>query len=150
MITILEALTEANKEAGIKTFSFANLQEFNSFIDSFKALDYPINVIVPIPLTGNLLPNRTKDNLSIQGWMLTRIKEDTNNYRSSKIEEDYINPMRRLAKKFLVKLCESDIVDPEVDNIAYSIKPEYMFLATHVFGVSYTCTLPINSNVCGC
>lgn len=148
-MTILDALTEANTAAGIKTFSFANLQEFNSFIDSFKALDYPINVIVPIPLNGNILPSRTKDNLSIQGWMITRINEDTNNYRSAKIEDDYIHPMRKLAKKFLVKLSETDIVDPEVDNIAYSIRPEYMFLATHVFGVSYTCTLPINSKICG-
>ena len=149
-MTILEALTEANTAAGIKTFSFANLQEFNSFIDSFKGLDYPVNVIVPVPLTGNLLPSRTKDVLNIQGWMLTRIKEDTNNYRSAKIEDDYIHPMRKLAKKFLVNLCQTDIVDPEIDDIGYSIRPEYMFLATHVFGVSYTCNLPINSKICGC
>ncbi len=147
-MSILDALEEANKEAKIKTLSFANLQEFNSFIDSFKFLDFPVNVVVPVPISGQFLDNRVKDVAQIQGWMLTRISQDTNDYRSVKIEPDYIDPMRRLAKKFLHKLIDTDIVDSEVTAINYTIRPEYMFLATHCFGVSYTINLPLIDNVC--
>ena len=147
-MTILEALEEANKAAGIKTFSFANIQEFNAFIDSFKGLDYPVNVVVPVNISGVFLNNMVKDVAAIQGWMLTRLQQDTDNFRSIKIEPDYIDPMRRKAKKFLRALLDTDIVDSEVESVSYTIRPEYKFLATNTFGVSYTMNLPILDHVC--
>lgn len=150
-MTLLEAIQEANTAAGIDagSLAFAQLQEFNSFMDSFEFDDYPVNVVVPIEINGVITePYRIKDVAVIQGWMLTRIAQDTNDYRSVQIEPTYINPMRILAKKFMVALLNTDIIDPEVSNVSYSIMPEYQFLNAHLFGVSYRINLPVHSRVC--
>lgn len=149
-MTILEAIQEAHAAAGIApaSLAFAQLQEFNSFMDSFQFSDYPVNVVVPVGIRGTFMNNRVKDIATVRGWMLTRISEDTNNFRSVQIEPVYINPMRVLAKRFLRQLLETDIIDPEVEPVTYTIDPEYMFLTAHLFGVSYSISLPLRDNVC--
>lgn len=147
-MTILETLTDATDTAGFKGLSFANLQEFNAFMDSFNFNEYPRNVVVPYNLNGTLKNNRKKKVILIQGWALLRIPQDTNDWRSLLLEKDFIQPMREMAEKFVVQLVNSDLTDPEVENIQYSIKPEYMFLASHLFGVSYSVSWPIKGNIC--
>lgn len=147
-MSILEELQQANTAAKVKDLSFANLQEFNSFMDSFTFLEYPRNVVVPFSLNGTFAGNRVKDVIPLQGWMLTRIKEDTNDWRSVKLEPDYIAPMRSLARKFLIQLLNSDLTDPEVANVTYQIVPEYMFLSSHLFGVSYRMNWPVAGKLC--
>lgn len=149
-MTILEGIQEAHEATGLDAdrLSFASLQEFNSFTDSFRFADYPRNVVVPPRITGTLLNNRTKEILLIRGWFLTRISQDTNNFRRVSIEPTYIAPMRQLARKFVRKLADIDINDPEVVPISYTIDSEYQFLKDHLFGVSYTINLPIYSYVC--
>lgn len=147
-MTILEALQEADIATKTKGLSFANLQEFNSFKDSFTHLEYPRNVVVPFTLQGTFASNRSKDIIPIQGWMLTRLKQDTNDWRSVQLEPDYIAPMRALARKFLIHLVNSDLTDPEITNITYSITPEFMFLDAHLFGVSYRMNWPVIGKLC--
>jgi len=147
-LSILEELQLANTAAKVKDLSFANLQEFNSFMDSFTFLEYPRNVVVPFSLNGTFVANRVKDVIPLQGWMLTRIREDTNDWRSVKLEPDYIAPMRSLARTFLIKLLDSDLTDPEVNNVTYSITPEFMFLSSHLFGVSYRMNWPVVGKLC--
>lgn len=150
MTTILEAVTQANTNAGIRTLSFANLQEFQSFMDSFTFQEWPVNVLVPFTVNGTTNMDNGIRNavVLLQGWVLTRVKEDPNDYRSKAFEEKYLNPMRTLAKKFIKQVINSDIVDRNVSSITDTIVPEYMFLNAHTFGVSYTLNLPIRDNVC--
>jgi hypothetical protein len=147
-MTILQAIEQANDTAGIKTFQFATLQEWNSFIDSCKVDDYPLNLLVPYTLSTRYKNNRTKDALNLEGWVLTRIAEDTNNYRSPSMEELYIAPMRMLARKFVRALLETDIIDSEVEDVDATFPPEFMFLSYHTFGVSYRTTIPLSGYVC--
>ncbi len=147
-MTILEGIQEANTAAQIQTLSFATLQEFNSFMDSFTFDKYPVNVVVPIVVRSTFKNNRVKDVFALQGWVLTRIPEDTNNFRSPAMEENYLAPMRNKARKFIRALLNTDMIDPEVEDVAASFTPEYMFLAAHLFGVSYDASIPINSQVC--
>jgi hypothetical protein len=145
-LTLLEALQEANSAVkGIKGLSFANIQEFNSFTDSFNFNDWPRNVVVPIVLDGTFREGdpRPHEIINLQGWMVTRINQDTNDYRSVKIEPDYIAPMRAAARTFLRKLTESDLTNPEVGDISYRIGSEYQWLSTHLFGVFYTMRWPV-------
>lgn len=148
MASIIEELELATENAGFKGLSFANLQEFNSFMDSFTFREYPRNVIVPYNLNGTLKNNRKKKYITLQGWGLLRIAEDTNDWRSVKLEEKYIQPMRVMVEKFLVQIANSDVTDPEVEDITWSIRPEYMFLSAHLFGVSYTINWPIRGSIC--
>ncbi len=148
MSTIIETLEEATDNAGFKGLSFANLQEFNAFHDSFNFLDYPRNIILPYNTNGQIVNNRKKKVIQLQGWALTRIKEYTNDWRSIKLEEKYIHPLRVMTEKFIVAIVNSDLTDPEVTNVAYTIRPEYMLLNSHLFGVSYTLNWPIKGNLC--
>lgn len=147
-MSIIETLDEASLLAGFKGLSFANLQEFNAFHDSFNFLDYARNVIVPYNTNGVITDNRKKKVILLQGWGLTRIKEDTNDWRSIKLEKDYIQPMRVMTEKFIVQVINSDLTDTEVRDISYTIRPEYMFLNSHLFGVSYTLNWPTKGNLC--
>lgn len=147
-MTILETLKQASSDAGFKGLSFANLQEFNAFMDSFTFLEYPRCVVVPYNTNGRFVKSKKKKIIPLQGWALLRIAEDTNDWRSVELEEKYIQPMRVMAEKFMTYIVNSDLTDPEVDEIAYSIKPEYMFLASHLFGVSWTLNWPTVGNIC--
>lgn len=148
--TILQALEQANEAAGIRSFSFADIREFNSFNDSFKFEEYPVNVVIPFSISGNLNQDQiaVKQLVAVTGWILTRISEDTNDVRKKELEAKYMEPMRHLAKLFMRSLASSSIVDSEVQQLAYTIRPEYYFLKDHLFGCAYTINLPLQSRVC--
>lgn len=147
-MTIIETLDTATSNAGFKGLSFANLQEFNAFHDSFKFEEYPRNIILPYNTTGQILDNRKKKVIQLQGWALLRISEDTNDWRSIKLEEKYIQPMRVLAEKFIINVINSDLTDSEVTPQSYTLKPEYMLLNSHLFGVSYTFNWSVQGRLC--
>lgn len=147
-MTILEEIEIANCAAGIKTFSFASLKEWNSFIDSFEFLDYPAHLIVPFNVPFSLSKGRRTATIPLQGWIMTRIEQDTTVYRTKEVESEYLEPMRKLAWKFLKELSNSDIINPETDEITGSVNPEYAFITAGLFGVSYTINLPITQNIC--
>ncbi len=146
----LEAITEANNTAGIRTLAFANIQEFQAFQDSFRFEEWPVNVVLPFSVNGtlNMQTGIIKSVIPLQGWVLTRITSEPNLYRSVKIEEKYMEPMRVLAKKFLRALSGTQIIDPEVQSFTYTLRPEYMFLNNLVFGVAYSANIGIQDNVC--
>lgn len=147
-MTILTAIQEASASAGLK-LSFANIKEFQSFMDSFVYADYPINVVVPFTSNGvTTSAGRRKATIPLQGWVLTRIPEEPMDLRSVVAEANYIQPMRAKAIAFISELLEKDIIDPEVENISDSIRPEYAFLEAQVFGVSYTINLPVVGMIC--
>lgn len=151
-MTLLQALEEANQTVkGIKGLTFANIQEFNSFQDSFNFQDWPRNIVVPIVLDGSIggpRVTRITEIVRIQGWMVTRINQDTNDYRSVKIEPDFIAPMRAAARKFIIALSNSDITDAETTTISYRIGSEYQWLHSHLFGVHYTMNWPVRAGIC--
>lgn len=150
-MTILEAIQTANAKAGVTNFNFADISEFNAYMDSFNHLDYPAHVVSPFSTSVNWLNGRTKTTVTIQGWFLKRLSSDTTNFRSIKVEEIYLQPMREKCKLFLKHLMQDDdvfVVDPEVDSIICNIKPEYALLPARVFGVSYTLTLPVVESIC--
>ena len=147
-MTMLEAIIEANDTAKIRKLSFAKIDEFQSFMDSFKFVDYPAHLVVPPSWNGRRSNGQNKAVIQFEGWVITRIPEDTNDYRSIKVEEIYIAPMRKFAIKYINALLDTDIVDPEVEEVVWSVKPEYGLTQVGVFGVSYTVNLPINETIC--
>ena len=147
-MTMLEAIIEANDTAKIRKLSFAKIDEFQSFMDSFKFVDYPAHLVVPPSWNGRRSNGQNKVQIPFQGWVITRIPEDTNDYRSIKIEENYIAPMRSYAIKYINAFLDTDIIDPEVEEVAWSVNPEYSLTQVGVFGVSYTFNPPINTTLC--
>lgn len=147
-VTLLDAIELATKDAGIRNLSFAQTHEFNAFMDSFNWKDWPRNVVTPPTVNGTFDGIRAVETLVLRGFVLMRLQEDTSDYRSVKIEPDYISPMRDLARKFIRRMLDSAIVDTEREQATYSIVPEYAFLNQHLFGVSYQAQIPIIKNVC--
>lgn len=148
-MTILQALKDANKQAGILTeLKLANIQEFQSFMNSFRFEQYPINIIVPYSTNGQDTGPQRKATLVLEGWILTQIHGDPNDYRSMELEQKYIAPMRKLAIKFLRSFYKSDVIDAEAKVITDTISPEYQFLNSLTFGVSYKANVPIVESAC--
>jgi len=146
--TVLQAIQEANTSAGITTLSYANSQEFKAFMDKFAYSEYPVNLVMPLTVSGTFLNGRTKDTVTITGYVWRRVPEDGNDWRSLPVETAYIDPMRVLAKKFIKALLNTDIVDPELEAVGYTTSPEYAETSSQLFGVKYTVQLPTNLNVC--
>lgn len=148
-MTILEALQEATEKAGIPTFSFANLREFNAFMESFRFDQYPVNVVVPYTENGQWVNGRRKSVIPLQGWVLKPTPYDgIEDIRTAGAHKEYIEPMKKKAIAFIKHLLNTEIIDPEVVTPTDVISPEYAFLSQHVFGVSYTINLPIVKGVC--
>lgn len=149
-MSLLDALQEANNTVGgIKGLSFINLEhEHSILVESFEFLDWPRNIVAPPSVRGILKNNRAKEIIIISGFMVTRINQDTNDYRSVKIEPDFIAPMREAARKFIIAVANSDLTDPEVEDISYTIDSQYRWLANHLFGVTYSMRWPIRKGVC--
>lgn len=148
-MTVLDAIKDANDSVPeIVGFSFARIDEFNAFMKSFEYTDYPRNIIVPFQNNGTWQGGFRRGVIPIQGWIIRRIPVDRLEFRVASVEEDYMEPMRSLAKRFIKHLINSDIVDPQVDEITDTIVPEYQLLKQDLFGVSYTLNLPIIGSVC--
>lgn len=147
MATILETIQAANPSEC--TFAFANIQEFQSFTDQYNYDDYPVNVVFPFDVAGTYDKNTgiRKAVCTIEGFIFTRVSEDTNNYRTLTME-DVIDPLRTLAIEFIMNLSESDIVDNTIQTVTDTIRPVYQELPDHFFGVRYRLQLPIIQNVC--
>lgn len=146
-MTILDNVTQANVEANLPDFSFCEIDEFQKFVDSFKAADGAIHVIRPFEEQGTWIGGRRKAIVPIEGWVLTLLKEESVDFRSAAIENTYLQPMRKLAKQFLWKLMNTDMVDDEVKEIRDVISPEYAFTQQRLFGVRYRIQLPILEGV---
>ena len=117
-------------------------------MDSFTFSDWPRNIVVPPVINGVFRGIKGAETLVLRGWVLRRIPQDTNDWRSVKLEPDYIDPMRVLARKFIRRMLDSEIVDTDREEASYTITPEYMFLNQHLFGVSYQAQIPIMKNAC--
>lgn len=145
---ILETIRDVNIKVVGTPLVFAQIDEFKKFMDSFNELDYPANVLVPFEITSAVTGPRKQTTIPLQGWMVMKVSDETVDYRSEKVERDYLAPMRSLANKFLTKLINSELTDETVATVSFSVRPEYAFLSHHLFGVSYTMNWPIISNAC--
>lgn len=147
---LLEAIQQANTAAEIETLAFANIQEFQSFLDKYDYSNYPINIVLPYTSNGttNGIGIR-KSIVNLQGYVVTRIAQDTNDWRSLDLETEYIHPMRVLAMGFIQALLDTSIIDHDrSSSVSDVITPQYQFLNAHTFGVGYTINLPIIENAC--
>lgn len=147
-MTILEAIEEANNAAEIPTLAFANLREFNAFMDSFRYDQYPVNVVVPFDDNGQWTGPLRKSTIPLQGWVIMEIPQDPLDVRTVEAHRKYVEPMKRKAIAFIRELLSTDIIDPEVAIPTDTIRPEYAFLTNYLFGVSYTINLPVVKGVC--
>lgn len=148
-MTILEALKHATKKAGFNTeLQFASIQTFETFNNSFRFDQYPINILVPYDTTGSDVGPNRKVILLLNGWVLTQIRKDQNITREAQIEEHVIAPMRKMAVKFLRTFYQSEFIDSEAGPITDRISPVYNFTNMGLFGVSYQASVPIIENIC--
>lgn len=150
MIPLLTAIQQANVIAEIETLAFANVQEFHGFLDKYEFANYPINIVLPYTSNGttNAIGIR-KSIVNLQGYVVTRITEDTNDFRSLDLEAAYIQQMRTYAISFIHGLLETSVIDHDRSReVSDVITPIYQFLNAHTFGVQYSIQLPIIETAC--
>lgn len=147
-MTIFEAIQQATKEVNIRSFRYADVTEFNAFKDSFNFQDYPCHVVVPVETRGTWYGGRRRAVAPIQGWIIQRIPVDADVTRKQELEAAYLEPMKQLCRQYFAALIETDIVDAETEQIQDTIKPEYMWLSSKLFGAAYTINLPVIEGTC--
>lgn len=154
-MTLLSALEEITDGlTDIKTLLNADLYEANALADAMNAASYPLVLLLPVPITDT--PGRSgalKSTVDLQLFFLDKSTNDyTIDYSGAAIETDFIEPMRLLARRFIHKLNEHEIIDPESEGIeARTYTPEYSLFDAHMFGVSVTCQVPMMeraTNIC--
>jgi len=147
--TLLSAVEWSHQQAGMKptSFKFAKVDEFKEFQDSFNFNDYPAHCVLPFSTKLTWLNGRIKTVAPMEGWIVKRIPQEAVDYRSRKVEELYLQPMRKIAKDYFRNLLDCEIIDQEVTPINITILPEYMWLPDNLFGVSYKADIPILEQV---
>lgn len=132
-------LYEANGDLGIPEFS-AGHDTFFVYIPPFENTDtYAENGLI-----HTVFP--------LQFFLLTKLEFSTMDYKSSEVEPT-IDAMRELAREFVHKLEEQDVVEkggPATGIKETKITSEYGFSDSHLFGVSVQCDVPIMEGKTGC
>ncbi len=145
--TMLGAVKEANALAKINNFKFISLDGFKKFIDSFTAEDYPCHFAEPWKSEMVWLKGRIKTRIPMNGWILRTIPEERTEWTHEDIEAEYLEPMRRLGKHFFTNLLDATIIDQEQDAVNITLEPEYAFLSSQLFGISYQARINIIEQV---
>jgi hypothetical protein len=151
-MTILEAIKEANAKANVRTFRFSDLRSEESFwLTGGNVEDLPVHILVPFEQRWNWVGNRIKISAEFNGWFLTNIKQDINDYKKEDIELLFLEPMRKLCRVYFKHLfnTQPSIIDPEENASPILVAPEYQFI-NHgaLFGISYRATIPFVSSIC--
>lgn len=136
-MNILDCLESAYMQSGAKNFSYANLSEFNVFVESLGSSQFPTLIIVPPVMTGLISSPFTKYSITLTGWALYHIHEDVSYFRSPQVEGVYISPARDIVDRFVRGLLDSGLNDNTATDNPYTARPEYAFLAQQLFGVSF-------------
>jgi hypothetical protein len=145
-MTLLSAIEEIKSEmTDIKTLLNADLFEANQLADALLTSEYPMILLLPISIIDT--PGSSgvlKSTVDIQLYFLNRGTEIATDYSGAKIETNFIEPMRLLARRFIHKINEHKIIDPETRGIeARTYTPEYGLFDAHTFGVSVRAQVPI-------
>jgi hypothetical protein len=152
MATLLSAIEEIKAEmTDIKTLLNADLFEANQLADALLSSEYPMILLLPIPIVDT--PGSSgvlKSTVDLQVFFLNRGSDITVDYSGSKIETEFIEPMRKYARQFMNKLNSHKIIDPETRGIeARTYTAEYSLFDAHTFGVSVRAQVPIMERATG-
>jgi len=132
-------LYEANGELGIPEFSEGK--------DTFFVYIPPFEVVDTVDMNGLIHTVFT-----MQFFLMRRLELPTTDYRSQDIDP-VMDEMRTLARQFIHKLEEQDIVEkggPAEGITERKITSEYGWVDHHLFGVSCTCEVPLMQGLTGC
>ena len=152
-MTIEETLEDVCASLSVQTtfMPVSSLNEANWLADALLTAQYPLCLVLPVIVTD--APGKSgilKSKFPLAVYFLNKSTEITTDFKSSEIAP-YIKTMRDLAREFIHKLNETDLIDPETDGIGErSYEPEYGLLDAHLFGVLCRASVPVMEGVTGC
>lgn len=155
-MTILEALEEVNDSlpSGIRPqFIYVSSQfEANNLADQLSTITSPVLVILPIIVVDTPgISGVIKTTFELSGFFLTKATGVTVDFTGSTAETTCIAPMRDLARKYIHKLQEHSIIDPETSGLfTTTYTAEYGLWDAHLFGVFVRATVPVMEQVSPC
>jgi hypothetical protein len=153
-MTILSAIeaVRTNMAAAIPTFIYCDLNEANIEADFKAVTDYPLMILLPfapVDIPGKSGKLKTTANLTF--FLLGKHEQATSEHKASEVETAVVAPMRLLARRFVHKLGEHSIIDPESNGIqSVTYNPTYMQLDANLHGVEVVFTIPVMENAVVC
>jgi len=152
-MTIIQALQEVNASMSRSlTLIYADMNEANLDADKLVLSELPVNIILPITVTD--APGTSgvlKSSFELNAFFLNKSNNVTTDFKSIEIENEVITPMRVLAREFMFRLNEHDIIDPETKGLTSIVyQPVYSSMDANLFGVWAKATVPVMEQITGC
>lgn len=150
-MTILEALEEVKTQvSGLATLYYMGLNEANFDADALADTGYPLMIVLPItPVDDIGKSGSITTTFDFQFFILNKdTTQLTNEYVARTVEINIIAPMRQLGRRYIHKLNNHSIIDPETKGITSTIpwQPTYSSLDANVHGVFGRCTVSVKEN----
>jgi hypothetical protein len=153
-MTIVETLEDVNDNLSVATrFIYVNsLNEANYLVDALTDGEFPVCLMLPVIVRDT--PGKSgilKSKFQLGAYFLNKISGTTNDFKTNEVESTVIKPMRDLAREYVHKLNETDLIDPETDGIGErTFEPEYDLMDASLFGVFVKADVPVMEGVTGC
>lgn len=152
-MTILEAIQAiVDTLTTPVTFIYGDEYEANVLADKMAGSELPILVIFPIVVTDK--PGASgvlKSTFPLYAMFLNKDPDEAAIQKdSAKLESKVVAPMRALAREFVFKLNQSQIIDPEEEAFEITHEPIYNNMDANLHGIFSTGTVPVIEGITGC
>ncbi len=138
------------------SFTYGDLFEANGELDIpalSEGKDIFFVYVPPLEVTDEDQDNGyIHSKFPLQFFMMKKLEEPTAEYKSSEVDPT-IDEMRELAREFIARLENQDIVEkggPANGIGARKYTSEYGWLDAHLFGVSCECEVPLSEGRTSC
>lgn len=151
-MTIVETLEDVVDNLSTETtfLYVASLNEANLLADD--NLTFPVCFMLPVVVQDT--PGKSgalKSTFPLRAYFFDKITNPTTDFKANEVETTVIAPMRNLAREFMHKLNETELIDQETSGIgSRTFEPEYGLMDANLFGVFVTATVPVMEGVTGC
>lgn len=153
-MTILSAVEAVRTDmaAAIPTFIYCDLNEANLEADFVAVNEFPLMVLLPFaPVDTPSRSGKLKTTANLTFLLLGKHEQATSEHKASEVETAVIAPLRLIARRFVHKLNEHSIIDPESAGItSVTYNPTYMLTDANLHGIEIVFNIPVMENAVVC
>ena len=144
-MTIHQAIeTEVENLSTVTRYIYADLEEANATIfDQITSGSFPICLVLPFDITDNRETNIVSS-AEVNALFLTKANQPTPDKPQSEVEAEIVSTMRAIAREFINRLDENDIIDGEgITSVVHrsvhqAVADAHLYGCWSVFTVNFT------------
>lgn len=126
-------------------FYYADLEEANATIfDRIASGEFPACLVIPADISDTRTSGKVTSTAELNCIFLTKAKQDTLDKPTHEIESEVIAPMRTLAREFVNRLDDSDIIEGNgIEDVVHrsihqALLDAHLYGCWSVFTINFT------------